>query len=367
MVRFRISNVARHRALAVVLRYGLAFASVAAAVGLSLILIHSGLPRLFGVFSLAAIAVAFWYGGTGPGLLAVLLSTLAFSSFLFPVREVRGPGWESFLAIYAIFGGLVGWFSASRHRAERLLAEARDSLDKRVAERTSELARAEQELRRGEEHLRLVIDTVPALIHTGRPDGYLDYFNRRWLDYVGLPLGEVAGWKWTEVNHPDDVSATVGEWRRSIATGEPFEHESRLRRVDGEYRWMFHRKVPLRDERGSIVKWYGSSVDIEDRKRAEDGIRAATYERTRLSAVRAEIGMALARKDSLREILRACAEAIVQHLDAAFARIWTLSPDGRELELLASAGMYTRLDGRYSRIPLGEIKIGQIAQEEKRI
>ena len=96
------------------------------------------------------------------------------------------------------------------------------------------------------------------------------------------------------------------------------------------------------------MKWYGSSVDIEDRKRAEEGLRAVVYERAHLSAVRAEIGMALARKDSLREILRLCAEAIVQHLDAAFARIWTLSTNDHELELQASAGMYTRLDGGYS-------------------
>src|SRR5258708_19027720 len=88
-------------------------------------------------------------------------------------------------------------------------------------------------------------------------------------------------------------------------------------------------------------------------------------ERTRLSAVRAEIGMALARQDTLRGMLHTCAEAMVRHLDAAFARIWTLNSDGQELELQASAGMYTRLDGRYSRIPLGQLKIGLIAQERR--
>src|SRR6266853_6691360 len=86
-------------------------------------------------------------------------------------------------------------------------------------------------------------------------------------------------------------------------------------------------------------------------------------ERTRLSAVRAEIGMALARQDTLRGILHIFAEAMVRHLDAAFARIWTLNSEGHELELQASAGMYTRLDGRYSRIPFGQFKIGLIAQE----
>jgi PAS domain S-box-containing protein len=133
--------------------------------------------------------------------------------------------------------------------------------------------RTQQALRHGEDHLRLVIDTVPALIHTGRPDGYLDFFNRRWLDYVGLSLAELAGWKWTGVIHPQDVAPMVEEWRAALATGEPFEHEARARRADGEYRWMLHRKVPLRDERGNIVKWYGSSFDVEGRKRAEEALR----------------------------------------------------------------------------------------------
>jgi PAS domain S-box-containing protein len=137
----------------------------------------------------------------------------------------------------------------------------------------TERKRAEDALRRSEDHLRLVIDTVPALIHTGRPDGYLDFFNRRWLDYVDLPLEEMSGWKWTAVIHPEDVSAMAEKWRVSLATGEPFEQEARLRRADGIYRWMIHRKVPLRDDRGNIVQWYGSSIDIEDRRRAEDDLR----------------------------------------------------------------------------------------------
>src|SRR5882762_4590140 len=88
-------------------------------------------------------------------------------------------------------------------------------------------------------------------------------------------------------------------------------------------------------------------------------------ERTRLSAVRAEIGMALARQDTLRGMLHTCAEAMVRHLDAAFAPILTLQSEGPEIELQASAGMYTRLDGRYNRIPFGQFKIGLIAQERK--
>jgi PAS domain S-box-containing protein len=142
-----------------------------------------------------------------------------------------------------------------------------------IAEDITERKEAEDALRRSEDRLRLVIDTVPALIHTGLPDGQLDFFNQRWLDFVGLSLEDLSGWKWTAAIHPEDVAAMVERWRAALATGAPYEHEARVRRADGEYRWMVHREVPLRDERGNIVKWYASSIDIEDRKRAEDALR----------------------------------------------------------------------------------------------
>ncbi len=117
--------------------------------------------------------------------------------------------------------------------------------------------------------LQALIDSLPALIHTGRPDGYLDFFNQRWLQFVGLRLEELEGWKWTSAVHRDDVAALIARWRACIASGEPLEFEARVRRTDGEYRWMLHQKVALRDESGHVVKWYGSSVEIEDRKQAE--------------------------------------------------------------------------------------------------
>jgi PAS domain S-box-containing protein len=127
-----------------------------------------------------------------------------------------------------------------------------------------------------EDALRLVVDTTPALIHTGRPDGYLDYFNRGWLDFLGKPLEEVCGWRWTESVHPEDVAALVQKWHAALASGEPLEVEARVRRADGSYRALLHRKLPLRDEHGNIVKWFGSSLDIEDRKCAEQRIAEKT-------------------------------------------------------------------------------------------
>jgi PAS domain S-box-containing protein len=119
-------------------------------------------------------------------------------------------------------------------------------------------------------NIELLVDSIPALIHTARPDGYLDYFNKPWLEYLGVTLDRVAGWNWIDFIHPEDLDGIVAKWRASLATGEIFEYETRVRKASGEYRWMLHRKVPLRNERGHIVKWYGSSLDIDERKTAEE-------------------------------------------------------------------------------------------------
>jgi PAS domain S-box-containing protein len=114
------------------------------------------------------------------------------------------------------------------------------------------------------------------MIHTSRPDGFLDYFNKPWLEYLGVTLDEMTGWNWTAYIHPEDVDGIVAKWRASLATGEIFEYEARVRRANGEYRWMYHRKVPLRDADGNIFKWYGSSLDIDKRKTTEEQLRRNT-------------------------------------------------------------------------------------------
>jgi PAS domain S-box-containing protein len=125
-------------------------------------------------------------------------------------------------------------------------------------------------------NIQLLVDSIPALIHTSRPDGYLDYFNRPWLEYLGATLDKVVGWNWTAFIHPEDLDGIVATWRASLATGEIFEYETRVRRADGDYRWMYHHKAPLRDANGGIVKWYGSSLDIHERKTTEEQLRRNT-------------------------------------------------------------------------------------------
>src|SRR5262245_58794311 len=102
-----------------------------------------------------------------------------------------------------------------------------------------------------------------------------------WITSIGdgwifwkSPWEDVRGWRWIESVHPDDVAGLVQKWHAALASGEPLEVEARVRRADGTYRALSHRKTPLRDEHGNIVKWFGSSIDIEDRKRAEEQLPA---------------------------------------------------------------------------------------------
>ncbi len=115
---------------------------------------------------------------------------------------------------------------------------------------------------------------IPALAWSCRPDGTTEFLNRRWLDYTGLSLEEALGWGWKVAIHPEDLGKLMATWLGLLASGEPGEEEARLRRFDGEYRWFLFRAVPIRDDQGVVVRWYGTNTEIEDRKRAESLLSA---------------------------------------------------------------------------------------------
>jgi PAS domain S-box-containing protein len=120
---------------------------------------------------------------------------------------------------------------------------------------------------------RAIIDTIPTLAWSALPNGALEFINQRWLDYTGLSLDGALGWGWTAAIHPDDRAAMEQDWRHAIETGAAFRHEARLRQHDGSYRWFLNHAVPLRDPSGTIVKWYGTTTDVEERKQAELALR----------------------------------------------------------------------------------------------
>ena len=129
-----------------------------------------------------------------------------------------------------------------------------------------------------ESRLQLIVDTTPALIYSARPDGYIDFFNQHCLEFVGVSFEEMSGWGWTKTIHPDDIESLLAKWRTALGSGEPFMAESRVRRADGKYCRMLHRYVALVDDQGKIVRWFGSSTDIDDQKRAEAVLRQTTDE-----------------------------------------------------------------------------------------
>jgi len=140
--------------------------------------------------------------------------------------------------------------------------------------------RAFQEMEALKNQFRLAIDTIPGLVWSALPNGSTEFLNQRWLDYTGLSLK--GGLDWTVATHPEDRARLVKEWETALRDGKPLETEGRLRRADGEYRWFLIRAMPLCDETGKIVKWYGKSADIEDRKKAEAQLRESEQQYRRI-------------------------------------------------------------------------------------
>ena len=183
-------------------------------------------------------------------------------------RYIKYAGYAA-VAAALLIAGLAGW---------------NRTLNKRILQRTAALSKSEQaalqlaqEIRllseQREDHLRFVIDTIPTMVWSLLPDGTLDFTNQRWMEYTGLSQREAIE-KPTAIVHPEDLPRVVEKWLVNVAAAEPTEDEMRLRNAEGEYRWFLVRTVPLRNEQGSIVKWYGTSSDIEDFKRARDQLQA---------------------------------------------------------------------------------------------
>src|SRR5215469_6838974 len=251
-------------------------------------------------------------------------------------------------------------------REERLRSEAELERQKLNAshELLAETSRFYRELQNREAKIRRLVDANIVGIFMWDVEGQILEANDAFLRMVGYGREDLASgrMRWTDL--------TPAEWRerdeQAIAevgrTGAVQPYEKEYFKKDGIRIPVLLGGAMFEGSRNEGVAFV---LDLSEQKHAEDQLRAVMSERTRLSAFRAEIAMALASKDTLRGILHRCAETMVRHFDAAFARIWTLKSGGTELELEASAGMYTRLDGRFSRIPVGQLKIGLIARERR--
>jgi formate hydrogenlyase transcriptional activator len=201
--------------------------------------------------------------------------------------------------------------------------------------------RAEEAARRSEKERRDVIETVPAMLWSALPDGSLDFINHRWHEFTGLAAEDALGWNWEAVVHPEDHGRFITDWRAALAAGQPIESEVRVRAANGEYRWLLVRNVPLRDELGRIVKWYGTSFDIHQRKRAEEALRESE---TRFRTFVDHAGDALFVQDleqgTIVDVNRQACESlgyIRQELIGNTARAFHLDSDRASLESVAEA------------------------------
>jgi PAS domain S-box-containing protein len=287
-----------------------------------------------------------------------LLRELGLRSGIVVPLVARGRTLGAITLVTAESGRL--YTGADLEMAEDLARRAAVAVDN-----ASLAAQVEDERRR----LRDLVASVPGVMWEawGEPDEAsqrIDFVS----DYVEQMLGYTKEeWLstpnfWLSIVHPDDRERAAAEARRKFESEAGGVSEFRWVRKDGRPVHVAAHSVAVRDERGRAVGMRGVTMDISARKAAEDELSR----RVRQAALGADVGRALAEGGGpLREVLQRCAEAVVRHLDAAFARVWTLGRDGDVLELQASAGMYTHTDGAHGRVPVGKFKIGLIAEERQ--
>jgi PAS domain S-box-containing protein len=226
----------------------------------------------------------------------------------------------------------------------------------------TERKQIESALRDNEERFRSLATASPVGIFQMDLDGACIYTNLRWQEMAGLSFKETLGNGWMQMIHPEDRASVLTVWEECRTQGREYKGEFRFLHRDGQVRWVLSRATAVyTQETGNtpvIAGYVGTSEDITERKQIE----AELDMRVRLSILRAEIGMTMARTVELSEMLQECAFILVNSLDVAVLRIWVLDESRNLLELQASAGMDADLEEMQKQIPVGQGEIGRIAQ-----
>jgi PAS domain S-box-containing protein len=251
------------------LRYGVAILALALAV-----LVRLPFQPLLGdttpfLFFFPAIMAAAWYGGLGPGLLATGLSALAANYFFMPPRfSFHLPNLASVVQI-VLFSGIGAFITVMNERLHRARRGA-EAMALESRRREEDLRRVQREALESEERFRITANNASVMIWMAGPDQLCDWFNQPWLAFTGRALEQEIGNGWAEGVHPDDLGRCLGIYSSSFDARRPFEMEYRLRRYDGEYRWLLDNGVPRYTSDGGFEGYVGTCIDIHDRKQAEE-------------------------------------------------------------------------------------------------
>ena len=291
MNRDGITNSSADRIFRYLLQYGLRPFAIAGFFVLvaflwTLLLQHTfPFPYPFLFLFFGAVMGSAWFGGTIAGALSVILSTLTIDYFFVPPFyswSIDATA-ESYFVAFIVCAATVSWVSSAKKRSETAIREARDQLERRVQERTAELQQSYAEIQESERQLKLLTEAIPQQIWSATADGNVQYCNQHLLSFVGRSMEEMEGGKFFSIVHPEDLDLFREAWESAFTSARRFEGEWRVRRADGRYCWFLVRGVPQQSSEGQIVRWYGTHIEIEERRRAEQALVAAQAELAHLS------------------------------------------------------------------------------------
>lgn len=270
--------------------------------------------------------------------------------------EPRLWGTEDIAILQSVANLLAQWLDRQSIQTALQRSEAR------LLTIAEEHKRTEVALQQSETLFRSIFEQAVINVGITRPDGSVFAYNPAAEKLLGFTQEEFSTMTFRDYTHPDDLDADLSLYEELINGQRDFyQLEKRYIRKDQQVIWVNVTVSAIRDEKGEILLMSGVSQDITQRKQSE----AALQERARLAALAADIGIAITEENTLQDMLRRCVVALHNYLDAAFARIWTLNFHENVLELRASAGLYTHLDGPHGRIAMGQYKIGRIAQQRQ--
>lgn len=207
----------------------------------------------------------------------------------------------------------------------------------KIARDITEQKRIEAQLRDSDQRFRLLADNISQLTWITDSTGWIFWYNKRWYDYTGTTLAQMEGWGWSQVHHPDHIDRVTLRWQSHLASGEPWEDTFPLRGADGTYRWFLSRAVPIRDDEGQIVFWFGTNTDVTEMREAEQRIELLLQEVNHRSKNMLAIIQSLARRtdgdrEEFVEKLEQRIRGLAANQDVLVRRSWSSIPVSEMVE-----------------------------------